>query len=207
MEKNVMFPGNRIEAQVFFTGASVCAAGMLSLRCFLRSRLVTGALLLYAAVILCVLFASPWFRRNTKPHIRLFGILVSFFTAIVVPAVILAFLGVFHPLWIVAAVVLLTSGAWRLVQTTHSLSEDQRSTVFGIVAECQLVIVPLFLLLYFTGLSASSFFVWLYPVYCMFVPVILGFLRSKISLRVIDPVLAAVSTGAVLAGFLSEFVF
>lgn len=206
MDKNVMFPGNRIEAPIFFAGVSVCAVSMLSLRCFLRSRLVTGALLLYAAVILCVLFASPWFRRNAKPHIRLFGVLVSFFTATVVPAVILAFLGVFHPLWIVAAVISLIGGAWRLAQTTHSLSEDQRSAVFSIVAECQLAVVPLFLLLYFTGVSASSFFVWIYPVYCVFVPVILRFLRSMISLRIFDPVLAAVSTGAVLAGCLSEFV-
>lgn len=207
MEKNVMFPGNSREASFFFTGASVFAAGMLSLRCFLRSRLVTGALLLYVAVLLCVLLASPWLRRNSNPHIRLFGVLVSFFTATAVPAVILAFLGVFHPLWIFAAVVLLSGGAWRLAQTAHAPSEDQRGTVLGIVAECQMVIVPLFLLLYFTNVSASSFFVWLYPVYCMFVPVILRFLRTIVSLRIMDPVLAAVSTIAVLAGFLSEFFF
>lgn len=207
MEKYIMFPGNRTDSPVFFTGASICAAGMLSLRCFLRSRLVSGALLLYLAVLLCVVFAGPWLRRNTKTHLRLFGVLISFFTAIVVPAVILAFLGVFHPFWIFASVVILSGGSWRLAQAAHSPSEDQRHILLGIVAECQLVIVPLFLLLYFTNVSASTFFVWLYPVFCLFVPVLLRCLRSVTSSRIIDHVLAAVSTCAVLAGFLSEFIF
>lgn len=206
MEKLIMFPGNRTDSPVFFTGASICAAGMLSLRCFLRSRLVTGSLLLYLAVVLCIAFAGPWLRRNTKPHIRLFGVLISFFTATVVPSAILAFLGVFHPFWIFAAVVILSGGAWRFAQAAHSPSEDQRHILFGIVTECQLVIVPLFLLLYYTNVSASTFFVWLYPIFCLFVPVLLRSLRSVISFRIINPVLAAVSTCAVLVGFLSEFI-
>lgn len=205
MEKEALFPRNSRENSVFITGAAVFAAGMFALRFFLRSRLVPGALFLFCALVLCVLLTAPWFRRNTQLHIRLFGIAVNFFTATAVPAVILAFMGVFHPFWIFAGVVVLSGGAWRLAQTAHSPVEDQRVRVFDAVCECQLVIVPLFLLLYFTNVSGSSFFVWLYPVYCLSVPFILRFVRSMVPRRIIDPVMATISTLSVLAGLISEF--
>jgi len=111
---------------------------------------------------------------------------------------------VFHPAWIVAGIVFLFTG--HLLISLPSGTTGDSGSVLAAICLTQLVLIPLYLLLYFTGAAVSFFFIWLFPVYSVLVSAGFGVITSLIPVRILAPVLAVISMVSVITGLLSEYI-
>ena len=195
---------NRYDLMLYLYGAPVFAAGLLSLRCFLRSRLAGGSFFLFCAIVLAFLVDALARNKRGKPGFGAFARFGVSFTVVAVPAIILVFLGVFHPAWIVAGIVFLFTG--HLLISLPSGTTGDSGSVLAAICLTQLVLIPLYLLLYFTGAAVSFFFIWLFPVYSVLVSAGFGVITSLIPVRILAPVLAVISMVSVITGLLSEYI-
>ena len=203
--ENKIFTGGQPDTKEIILGCSVIVPGLLALRCFLRSRLVLGALFLFAAVLILVLKSRLRSGRAAQNVCSsLFAVLLNAFAAVLIPVVVYVFLGVFHPFWIFSGAVFLLAGFVLFARDYSELN-----SVAGCrepVILCQLVMVPLVLLLYYANAAVSVYFIWLYPLYTILVSVFFRTVLSLLPGGVLAPVLAVISFTGLLAGLLSEFV-
>jgi len=187
---------------VYSLGYLACFFSILSLRCFLRSRMSAGAGLLFCAVVFAYLTVSPRISSLTTGRINLFRRIIISIVLVALPGILLIFQGVFHPLWIFAGSVFLVAGAIRLSREDgDSCSICFRETFLVF----QMILLPLFLLLYFTGVAASSGFIWLYPLYCIFICFANGLLSVLLLSRYVYLLICTISTAGVMMGLVSEF--
>ncbi len=195
---------SRYDLMFYLYGAPIFLAGLLSLRCFLRSRLVGGAFFIFCAITLAYIVELSAQKKEGKASFGVFSRFGLSFAVVTVPAVIVIFLGVFHPAWIAAGTVFLLSGHVYLSRMGNRTERYEATTV--VICLVQLVLVPLFLLLYYTGAVVSVFFIWLFPAYCVLVSAGMSIITALLPVRILAPILAVVSMVSVLTGLLSEFV-
>lgn len=188
-----------------FTGLAF-VVGILSLRCFLRSRFVAGGFFLFLSVLFSTAHKISNSRiREPSSSLRVFFLLGKGFATLMVPSLVFMHSAGFHPFWVFTGTIILISGNAALAHSAPFTVHGKNRGSYDTLVLCQLIMVPLFLLLYYTNAAVYTGFILGYPLYSIFVLVLLHATGRHLRSTLFSMVLASTSTMALGLGLLSEY--